>query len=38
MLTRVDVHYFQYLLGLFASIFDEYSPFVDDEGHIVEKV
>ena len=35
-LTGIDVNSFNYLLGLFAPVFDKYSPFVDDEGYIVK--
>ena len=38
MLARFDIHSSQHLLGLFANIFDENSPFVDDEGYIVKMV
>jgi hypothetical protein len=37
-LTGSDVNLFHYLLGLFAPVFDKYSPFVDDEGYIVKKL
>jgi hypothetical protein len=29
---------FQYLLALFTPVNDEYSPFVDEDGYIVEKI
>jgi hypothetical protein len=36
-LTRFDTESFKWLLGLFAPFFDEYSPFIDDDGYIVRK-